>query len=127
MTSGTTTRDMKVVVLPERIDSANAASVEATLMGALRPGSPLIVDGSAVAYMSAAGVRLLAKVLHRAHEVQAHIVFCRFTGAAAECLEVSGFGQLLEVVDSIEQATARLSDPGYAAAPRHLHPRHRAG
>jgi len=127
MTAQNVMRDMNIVVLPDRIDSANAASVEGLLMDALRPGSPLIVDGSAVAYMSAAGVRLLAKVLHRAHEEQAHIVFCRFTGAAADCLEVSGFGQLLEVVNSIEEATASLSAAGHTAAPRHLHRPHRTG
>ena len=38
------------------------------MVDALRPGAGVIVDGSAVTYMSAAGVRVLAIVLHRAEE-----------------------------------------------------------
>ena len=52
--------DIATVMLPERVDSATSASVEALMFAALRPGARVIVDGSAVTYMSAAGVRVLA-------------------------------------------------------------------
>lgn len=94
--------------LPERMDSATASGVEKDLLEALHPRARLIVDGSAVTYMSAAGVRALATVLHGAQEQEAHVVFCRFTGSAADCLEVSGFSQLLEVADTVEAARQRL-------------------
>ena len=42
------------------------ASVEVMLVAALRPGARVIVDGSQVTYMSAAGVRTFASVLHKA-------------------------------------------------------------
>ena len=41
------------VMLPERVDSATSASVEAMMIDALRPGARVVVDGSAVTYMSA--------------------------------------------------------------------------
>ena len=78
------------------------------MVGALRPGVGVIVDGSAVVYMSAAGVRALAIVLHKAAELSAKIVFCSFSGPAADCLLVSGFSQLFDVADSTEQAVSRL-------------------
>lgn len=96
------------IMLPERVDSATSTSVEALMVGALRPNASVIVDGSAVTYMSAAGVRALAIVLHRAAELSAKIVFCSFSGPAADCLLVSGFSQLFDVADSTEQALARL-------------------
>lgn len=96
------------IMLPERVDSATSASVEALMVGALRPNASVIVDGSAVTYMSAAGVRALAIVLHRAAELSSRIVFCSFSGPAADCLLVSGFSQLFDVADSMEQALARL-------------------
>ena len=90
-------------------------------------GAKIIVDGSAVAYMSAAGVRALAGVLHGAEALGAHIVFCRFSGPAADCLDVSGFTQLLDVAENIEAATARL-EPGFAESTAgRLHPRGAAG
>lgn len=110
------------IMLPERVDSATSASVEALMVGALRPNACVIVDGSAVTYMSAAGVRALAIVLHRAAELSARIVFCSFSGPAADCLLVSGFSQLFDVADSTEQAISRLR-PKLAERPAdRLHP-----
>jgi anti-anti-sigma factor len=108
MTGSGTEEAIPTIMLPERIDSATAASVEAMMVGALRPNARVIVDGSAVTYMSAAGVRALAIVLHRAAELSARIVFCSFSGPAADCLLVSGFSQLFDVADSTEQAMSRL-------------------
>ena len=91
---------------------------------ALRPDARVIVDGSAVTYMSAAGVRALAIVLHRAAELSARIVFCSFSGPAADCLLVSGFSQLFDVADSTEQALARLAPKvaGGSGSADRLHP-----
>ena len=79
------------VMLPQQVDSETSASVETLIVDALRPGAGVIVDGSEVTYMSAAGVRVFAIALHRAEEMGVRIAFCRFTGAAADCLLVSGF------------------------------------
>ena len=115
------------VMLPERIDSATSSAVEATMLDALRRSELVIVDGNGVTYMSAAGVRALATVLHRAQEQEARIVFCRFSGPAADCLMVSGFSKLLDVADSVEEATARLR-PKLAAGPAdRLHLRRTTG
>ncbi len=100
--------DIATIMLPERMDSVTASSVEQTLQAALKRGARIVVDGSAVTYMSAAGVRALAGVLHGAEAVGARVVFCRFGGAAADCLDVSGFSQLLDVAENVEQARARL-------------------
>lgn len=110
------------IMLPERVDSATSASVEALMVGALQPNASVIVDGSAVTYMSAAGVRALAIVLHRAAELSARIVFCSFSGPAADCLLVSGFSQLFDVADSTEQALLRLSLKLGAGPADRLHP-----
>ena len=117
---------VRMFQLPERMDSATALVVQRDLEAVLQPGLQLIVDGSAVTYMSAAGVRTLATVLHGAQEQEAQVVFCRFSGSAADCLDVSGFSQLLDVADSIEAARDRLqsmpADPS-----KRLHRRGSAG
>jgi anti-sigma B factor antagonist len=108
MTTVNPSAEIASVLLPSHFDSGTSASVERTLIGALRPRGKLIVDGSPVVYMSAAGVRALATVLHAAEAMEAHVVFCSFRGPAADCLEVSGFAQLLDVVASAEEARGRL-------------------
>ena len=115
------------VMLPAQVDSETSASVETLITEALRPGGGLIVDGSEVTYMSAAGVRTFARALHRAEEIGATIAFCRFTGAAADCLLVSGFTELFEVVDSVEEAAKRLRPNHAGKAHERLHPRGGAG
>lgn len=119
--------DIATVMLPAAVDSTNATVVERSMMDALRPGSRLIVDGSAVTYLSAAGVRALAVALHKAADVQAHIVLCRFGGAAADCLVVSGFFGLFEVAKTVDEAVARLRPRLAAIAPERLHPRGATG
>jgi anti-sigma B factor antagonist len=114
--------DIVTIVLPDRIDSATAQDVEKSMLDAIAPGDRVVVDGSAVAYMSAAGVRALATVLRRAEERQARVVFCRFAGAAEDCLIVAGFSQLLDVVGSPEDAVAKLRSKSGGNAAERLHP-----
>jgi len=118
---------VRTLMLPARFDSETAFVVEQDVRTALVPGAQLILDGSAVTYMSAAGVRTLASVLHAAQAVSAEVVFCRFKGAAADCLEVSGFSQLLDVADSLDQAMARLGADGQTRSVGRLHVRGAAG
>lgn len=115
------------VMLPERVDSATAASVEKLLLSALRPGARLIIDGSEVVYMSAAGVRTFATVLHKAAERQARVVFCSFSGPAADCLLVSGFLQLFDVAETVADAAARLRSGAFPGAEDRLHRRAATG
>ena len=114
--------DIVTIVLPDRIDSVTAHDVEKSMLDAIAPGARVVVDGSAVAYMSAAGVRALATVLRRAEEREARVVFCRFTGAAEDCLVVAGFSQLLDVVGSPEDAVAKLRAKSVGNVAERLHP-----
>lgn len=127
MSSMSKKQPISTVMLPAKVDSVTATTVEETLMAALRPGARVIVDGSQVAYMSAAGVRTFASVLHRAPNMQARIVFCRFAGAAWDCLLVSGFSELLEIAGTSEEAAARLEREPRLSAGESLHPRGATG
>jgi ceramide glucosyltransferase len=120
-------RDIETIKLPDCIDSTTAETIERSILGEVRPGSRLIIDGSDVTYMGAAGVRALAGLLHRAQKEQARIVFCRFSGAAADCLLVSGFTRLLDVAESHAEAVARLQSSRPEEFADRLHPRRAAG
>ena len=119
--------NIATVMLPATIDSETSGSVEALIIGALRPGGRVIVDGLNVTYMSAAGVRAFARALHGAEAVGAKIAFCRFTGPAADCLLVSGFTVLFDVLDTVEEASKRLSGRPPGAVDERLRPRGHAG
>jgi ceramide glucosyltransferase len=115
----TMAREIEIVNLPDCLDSTTSVAVETSILDRIGPGARLIVDGGGVTYMGAAGVRALAVLLHRAQEVDARIAFCRFSGAASDCLLVSGFSKLLDVAESVEEARKwLLSDPGMDAVER---------
>lgn len=127
MSSMNRKQPISTVMLPAKVDSVTVTAIEGMLLAALRPGARVIVDGSQVAYMSAAGVRTFASVLHQAANVRARIVFCRFAGAAWDCLLVSGFSELLEIAGTVEEAAARLEAEPPPLAAESLHPRGAAG
>ena len=113
--------EVTTIALPDRVDSVSASLIEGNVAGHLRPGARIVIDGSAVVYMSAAGVRALATVLHRAADRQGHVVFCRFSAAAADCLLVSGFSELLEVAGTMEEAIAWLDQAVQGGGHERLH------
>lgn len=120
-------KDIEIVNLPDCVDSATAEAIEKSILGRIVPGARLIVDGVHVTYMGAAGVRALAGLLHRAQTAGARLVFCRFEGPAADCLVVSGFSKLLEVAESIEEATIRLQSSLLVEPVERLHARGATG
>ena len=119
--------DIATIKLPEYTDSMSSLRIEELMLAALQPGGRMIVDGSAVIYMSAAGVRALATVLHRAERQGTRVVLCSFSGAAADCLMVSGFSRLLDIADSVEEAKARLHPSVVGSLVNRLHPRGSTG
>lgn len=127
MNNATTGKSISTVMLPTHVDSATAGSVEASILRELRPNGRLIIDGSDVSYMSAAGVRTLATVFHRATDVGAKVVLCRFSGPAADCLLVSGFSELFDVAPDVMDATRRLTQGVVGDPAERLHRRGATG
>jgi ceramide glucosyltransferase len=122
-----TPRDITTYKLPEYTDSTTSSRVQQMMTAALKPGGRLIVDGSAVTYMSAAGVRALAAILNQAELQQTRVVLCNFRGAAEDCLLVSGFSKLFDIADSEEEARARLRSSIPRNTANRLHPDRAAG
>jgi anti-anti-sigma factor len=114
-------KDIEIVNLPDCVDSTTAEAIEHSILGRIVPGARLVVDGVDVTYMGAAGVRALAGILHHAQAAGAQLVFCRFGGPAADCLVVSGFSKLLDVAESVEEATIRLRPELLAEPAGRLH------
>src|SRR5262249_9697003 len=94
--------EISTITLTEQLVSTTCWTVETLLREALRRGARILVDGGSVAYLSAAGIRALAASWRRSQDFGARLVLCRFAGAAADSLMVSGFNQLLEVAPSLE-------------------------
>lgn len=102
-----------LVLKPQkRIDQLTAPSFEAQSGALLTDGhNKVVVDCSALEYLSSAGLRALLIVAKKTKSAGGGLVFCSVGSTVKDVLEVSGFGALLGVYPGTEEACAFLSRP----------------
>lgn len=102
-----------------RIDHQSAAEFEAALMplvaeAAARRGA-LVLDFSAVEYISSVGLRVLMVAAKLMRERQAELVVAALGGVVAEIFAISRFDRILTVAATVDDALARCSAAAQAA------------
>jgi anti-anti-sigma factor len=109
-----------VVAAPAgRIDHQSAGEFEAALMplvadAAARRGA-LVLDFSAVEYISSVGLRVLMVAARQMRERQAELVVAALGGVVAEIFAISRFDRILAVTATVDDALARRSAAAQAA------------
>jgi len=116
------TRQLAQAVLarPEgRIDHLSAAAFEAALEPLLvQTGSnALVLDLTAVDYISSVGLRVLMIAAKRLQQSQGRLLVTGVHGVVAEILKISRFDRVLRIVPSLDETLALLdgATPGKAA------------
>ena len=99
-----------VVDLFGRLDSANAATVEAELLSRLStaPGG-VVIDFSRLDYISSAGLRIILVIAKRMKQGARPLVLTGFQPNIRDVFEISGFLSILEVAPSRADAVKRVS------------------
>ena len=91
-----------------RLDNVNGPLLEHTIWGLFDGGdAQLILDMSGISYISSAGLGVLLKSAKRARAEKGRIDLCSLQDSVTEVFEVSGFLQLFEVFESLEDARRR--------------------
>ena len=104
------TGGVTVVTLPERIDTHNAADVQAGFDKLLSQGARAIVaDLSPTEYVSSAGLRVFLAVLKALEKDGGRIVLCGMAPFVADVFDIAGFLQLFTVADDRDAAVAAAS------------------
>ena len=94
----------------KRIDQLTAPSFEEQSGALLNHGhNKVVVDCSALEYLSSAGLRALLIVAKKTKSAGGALVFCSAGSTVKEDLDVSGFGSLLGIYAGTEEACAFLS------------------
>ncbi|MCP4560800.1 MULTISPECIES: STAS domain-containing protein [unclassified Bosea (in: a-proteobacteria)] len=102
--------DVLVLALKGRLDSVNAAAVEASITDQIKQGANrLVLDFSDVAYVSSAGLRVVLVVAKRLKEIGGRLVLIGLTPSVNEVFAISGFLQILTVCDDRQTALTKLS------------------
>lgn len=109
-----------IVAAPQgRIDHSSAAALESALAPLLeqtgsRQGA-LVLDFSAVEYISSVGLRVLMLAAKQMRAQQAKLSVAALQGVVAEIFTISRFDKVLVVCATIDDALAASSDAALAA------------
>jgi anti-anti-sigma factor len=100
-----------VVAPAGRIDSNTAARLEQAVFQRLEAGQTrLVVDLSAVEYISSAGLRVLLKAANTARSRGGVVVLCTMGPSVREVFDLAGLVSIFAIEDSRERALARAAE-----------------
>lgn len=88
---------------------AFAAALEPHLADCIEGAGPLVLDFSAVPYISSVGLRVLMLAARRAEAQKGRLGIAALTPVVKEVFEISRFNLVLKVFDSVEAAAAGLA------------------
>ena len=112
----TIAREGRTVIarLGGRIDGMTQADAfERSIRKATQRGDAgLILECSDVSYVSSAGLRMFAMIANHAEKARAAFAVCGLSAQNREVFEISGFGQLLTIVGSIDDARRHIARAG---------------
>ena len=97
----------QIVALQGQINSTNAAPLEAEILALVAAGQKnLLLDFSALDYISSAGLRLVLVVAKRLKQEGGKLVLCAMQPHVREVFDISGFLAILNVVETRAEALA---------------------
>lgn len=104
-----TTAAATIVSLQGQINSANANGLEAEVLTLLDGGvKNLVLDFSALDYISSAGLRMVLVVAKRLKQAEGLLVLCAMQPHVREVFDISGFLAILNVEPTRAEALARF-------------------
>jgi anti-anti-sigma factor len=104
-------RDGDILVLSPagRIDNDTSQAFQTKLLGALTPaGDSVLVDFSAVEYISSAGLRALMMGSKQAKSTNSRLAVAALAPVVKEIFEISRFSLVVQVFDTTADALAAL-------------------
>lgn len=103
--SSTKNQDSLVVTLDGRIDANSAKELEQQCLAWIDGGEKkLILDFSAVNFISSAGLRVILLIAKKLEPVQGKVKLCGLNVTLKDVFEISGFSKLFEIVPTVAEA-----------------------
>ena len=103
-----TVGDVLVLSLQGKLNSANSADIEADILRNTGQTNRLLLDLSGLDYISSAGLRVVLVVAKRLKQSAGLLVLCGIQNQVKEVFEISGFLDILDVVDTRDQAMRKF-------------------
>ncbi len=103
-------RDGDILILSPagRIDNDTSAAFQSRLLAVLAPGAAVLVDFSAVEYISSAGLRALMMGSKQSKAAKGRLAVAALGSVVKEIFEISRFSMVVQVFDTTADALAAL-------------------
>ena|SRR5262252_800114 len=106
-----TEQDVTIVALAGHLDSNTSPEAQAALDAILAGGSrKVVIDFSALDYISSAGLRVLLGTAKRLKQERGTLVLFGLNETVQEVFQISGFATILSVVDTEANALTQVRE-----------------
>ena len=100
------TKSRRVISFAGRMDAVGSAELEQIVTQELVNGyRDLVLDMSAVDYVSSKGLRMLVSLWKRAHDVKGELILSALQPAVQEVFNLIGFDLVFTIIDSLDDNT----------------------
>jgi anti-anti-sigma factor len=97
------------LTLTGRLDSATFVTLEKTINGLFSSaGDRVLIDLSALSYISSAGLRLMVVAAKRARQVGGQLILCGLSPTVRDVFEISGFLKIMATTETKAEAVRAL-------------------
>lgn len=98
-----------VVSVKGRIDAVTAPAYENAMKGLLEKESVFILDFQNLEYISSAGLRVILATAKSLKAKSGRMVMAHVVGTVREVFDISGFGAIFSMYDSVDEALSGLA------------------
>lgn len=92
-----------------RLDSLSCREFEGRLLGALNESNAVVVDCTALDYISSAGLRVLLVAAKQARAANGRLALAALRENPREVFEISGFSAIFAIHPTVEAALAAVA------------------
>jgi stage II sporulation protein AA (anti-sigma F factor antagonist) len=104
--------DVTVVTMIGRLDAVTAPEYENKISALVNGGDiRMVVDFEKLDYISSAGLRALLVTAKLLKAKQGQVRFANVRGSVREVFDISGFGSIFQMDDSVASSLAALTHP----------------
>lgn len=101
--------DVLIIHVKGRLDAISSPTAEKRVFDSINTGqTKLILDFSAVSYLSSAGMRMLLSTTKKLKSLSGKLVVSNITSNVMDVLKMSGFDHVLEIAATEEEALRRF-------------------
>ncbi|MGM0508282.1 MAG: STAS domain-containing protein [Fusobacteriota bacterium] len=104
--------NIKVVSLEGKLDGSTADSLDEAVINKIDEGDKLIVNLKDCNYVSSAGLRKLMIIAKTLKAKDGEAVLAQMTEEVGDVMEMTGFGNIFQAFDNLEDAKKYLNGGG---------------